>query len=250
MKLSFVLPSFNDPRILEAIASIQALEAPDKSIEIIVQDGGSKSELLKEIESVLTDNDRLIVERDDGIFDGINKGLSNSTGEMIATLGSDDRVVDLDFDNLADLFKNGHNFIQFDIEYTDALWKPIRFWRARNLSLLNYLIGRQYAHFGLICSRDVYEQIGYFNTSNKINADYEFFYDCILNRRHLKEAVVNKTFVQMKIGGNSSAGVLAVFKGNVRLMQFMIKKNPLLLFGLALKPFHKLAEYHRAGRAG
>jgi glycosyltransferase involved in cell wall biosynthesis len=248
MKLSFVLPSFNDPRIVEAIASIHALEAPDKSVEIIVQDGGSKSELLKKIKSVLTHNDRLIVQSDDGIFDGINKGLSNATGDMIATLGSDDRVVELDFDYLVGLHKSGHNFIQFDIEYTDALWKPIRYWRARKLSFFNYFIGRQYAHFGLICSKDVYEQIGYFNTSNKINADYEFFYECILNRSILQEAVVNKTFVQMKIGGNSSAGIKAVLKGNIRLMQFMVRKNPLLLLGLALKPFHKTVEYYKAGR--
>ena len=39
--ISFVIPSFNDPRIIECIKSIQDTNIPEDKKEIIIQDGGS-----------------------------------------------------------------------------------------------------------------------------------------------------------------------------------------------------------------
>ena len=84
MLLSFVIPSYNDYRILETIKSIKKIEAPKDKIEIIVQDGGSNKDLLSKIKKVIGPNDKLFVENDYGIFDGINRGLKNTSGDMIA----------------------------------------------------------------------------------------------------------------------------------------------------------------------
>ena len=98
MKLSFVIPSFQDIRILETIESIHKIDVPSSDcIEIIVQDAGSSNEILDKIKNKLKKNDKLFLEKDKGIFDGINKGLKNTTGDLIATLGTDDRVLALDY---------------------------------------------------------------------------------------------------------------------------------------------------------
>ena len=244
MKLSFVIPSFQDERILETIQSIKKIEAPKDSIEIIVQDGGSNKILLNKIENLLTNNDKLIVEKDLGIFDGINRGLKNSSGNLIATLGTDDRVLSLDYNLLLSKFKKGFNFIQYDIEYTDSKWKPLRFWKARKLSSLRYALGIQHAHFGLICSPEVYKEIGYFNTKNKVNADYEFFYKCTYEKRKIiVQEVISNVFVQMKLGGNSSSNLKSIFKANLKILKFIFQNNPILIFGLILKPFYKIQEF-------
>ena len=246
MKLSFVIPSYQDPRILETIESIHKIMVPKSdSIEIIVQDGGSSKDILDKIKNKLTSNDKLIVEKDEGIFDGINKGLKNSTGDLIATLGTDDRVFDLNFNELKQYYQEGYNFIQYDINYTNQLWKPIRYWKAKDLSYLKYVLGMQYPHFGLICTKNIYEKVNYFNIKNKINADYEFFYNCCF-LKEINQKTINKIFVQMKIGGNSSAGLVAVLKGNLNIFKFIIKTNPLLLFGLVLKPLYKIKEFVKA----
>ena len=78
MKLSFVIPSFQDDRIIETINSIHKLEFPKNCIEIIIQDGGSNKTLINNIKKNLNSNDKLFFEKDNGIFDGINKGLKNS----------------------------------------------------------------------------------------------------------------------------------------------------------------------------
>ena len=93
---------------------------------------------------------------------------------------------------------SGYNFIQYDIHYTNDSWLPIRYWKAKKLTLFRYYLGMQYAHFGLICTKEIYEKAGYFNLKNKINADYEFFYTCCFLDKVIKQKVINKVFVQMK----------------------------------------------------
>lgn len=246
MKLSFVIPSFNDFRILEAIKSIkQNVKNKDSfQVEIIVQDGGSNKELLLSINNLLGPDDKLVSEEDCGIFDGINRGIQNSNGDLIATIGSDDRVVHLDLKELFGKFNLGYNYFQFDIQYTDNNWNPIRYWKARSLSKYNLYIGRQYAHFGLITTKRIYEQSGYFNTLNLINADYEFFYTCIMRIRELNISpiVINSVFVQMKMGGNSSNGFRAILRGNLRLLKFIWHTDKKLMFGFLIKPLHKFQE--------
>lgn len=244
MKLSFVIPSYEDERILETIQSIKKIDAPKDSIEIIVQDGGSNKKLLNKIENTLTNNDKLIVEKDYGIFDGINRGLKNSSGNLIATLGTDDRVLYLDYNLLLSKFNKGFNFIQYDIEYTDSKWKPLRFWKARKLSSFRYALGVQHAHFGLICSPEVYKETGYFNTKNKVNADYEFFYKCTYQKRNIiVQDVISNVFVQMKLGGNSSSNLKSIIKANFKILKFILQNNPILIFGLILKPLYKIQEF-------
>ena len=244
MKLSFVIPSFQDKRILETIESIKKIKAPEDAIEIIIQDGGSNKKLLNKIENLISSNDKLFVENDLGIFDGINRGLKNASGDLIATLGTDDRVFFLDYFLLLHKFDEGINFIQYDIQYTDSNWKPLRFWKARRLSFLRYAFGIQHAHFGLICTPKIYKELGYFNTENKVNADYEFFYKCTVSKSSLiVQDVINNVFVQMKLGGNSSSNVRAILKANTGIFKFIIKTNPILVFGLILKPIYKLQEF-------
>ena len=92
MKFSLVIPSFNDDRILETIESINEQNFNRHDIEVIIMDACSEADLLKKIRNTLKPNDRLYVEKDDGIFDGINKGILKSSGDIIFTLGSDDKL--------------------------------------------------------------------------------------------------------------------------------------------------------------
>ena len=246
MKVSVVIPSFNDMRILETIDSIYEQNYDQENIEIVVQDGGSDEGILAGIKGKLRSCDRLIVEGDSGIFDGINKGIKNSSGNMILTLGTDDRISDANlFNKVKKMFDLGYNFIQCDLCYTDKDWNVVRRWPARNFTYFNYLLGRQFAHFSLFCSPELYEKIGYFNSENPVNADYEFFHDALKlkGKIDLKSGSINSEGVQMKIGGNSSRGILKILTSNLIIFKYILKSNPLLLPGQFLKPFYKIIEF-------
>ncbi|MBL4783830.1 MAG: glycosyltransferase [Cohaesibacteraceae bacterium] len=87
--LSIIIPSFNDPRILRAIASVRRFDDTD-SVQLVIVDGGSDKELIMRVREVLAPQDLLIWESDKGIFDALNKGLDNVAGNMIGWIGSDD----------------------------------------------------------------------------------------------------------------------------------------------------------------
>ena len=243
--LSFVIPSFNDSRIIETIESIHATGLDRGDYEIIVKDGGSDENLLTAVRSVLGVYDKLDDSPDAGIFDGINQGLQLATGFYILTLGSDDRVFDLPIEELKDCREESVDIVMCSIQYTDQNWIPKRLWKARNLSFFAYLLGRQYAHFGLVCKKSVYEDIGYFNTDNPVNADYEFFYDLTSKIQKYQQLVLPNIIVQMKMGGNSSASLKAIIKANFRIFRYLLAKNPFALAGLMIKPIYKFEEYAR-----
>jgi glycosyltransferase involved in cell wall biosynthesis len=249
MKLSFVIPSFNDERIVETINSINAIKTTRTNLEIIVQDGGSEASVLQKIRSVLCENDKLVVELDNGIFDGINRGIKNATGDMILTLGTDDRVYDqLIYDKILKEYEAGTSLINVGLAYTDENWKVKRKWIARKFSILRYIIGIQYAHFGLVCTPEVYKKFGSFNTVNKVNADYEFFHNLIIRMKDLKlrQAVIADICIQMKLGGNSSRNIRSILRNQLIILKYILKNDVRLLPGLFLKPFWKILEILRA----
>lgn len=88
-RLSIILPSFNDARIVEAIASVRRFDDID-TVKLVVIDGGSRPEIVDLLKAAVRPGDILVSEPDKGIFDGLNKGLERVDTEFLGWLGSDD----------------------------------------------------------------------------------------------------------------------------------------------------------------
>ena len=209
MKVSVITATYNrDATIVRAISSVKSQIYTD--IQVIVIDGASQDDTISLVSPMLDDKDILQSEPDQGIYDALNKGLDLADGEIVAFLHSDD----LYFDNnviskVVEIFSDD----SVDVVYGDVCFfsgssvtKTKRRYRSDKLSERNLAWGKMPAHPAIFIRRQIYEEIGYFETDFQIAADYEFL--CrLVQYANLKSVYLSSVLVRMELGGASTGGV-------------------------------------------
>ena len=133
MKISIVTAVYNrEATIAEAIESVTLQDYRD--IEHIIVDGGSSDGTLTEIRARLHPDMTLISERDNGIYDALNKGIGLATGEVIGLIHSDDFFAHRQvLTSVAEAFADPSvDVVYGDLDYISAQapFTIIRHWRA------------------------------------------------------------------------------------------------------------------------
>ena len=134
MKFSIIIPSFNQPDfIAETLENVTSLkeEAAKRNIpvEIILFDACSGPEVQAIIDKYRPMLDLVRVEKDDGQYDAINKGIQASTGDYWTWLNTDDTLDKEGFFRLARLLEMDPliDYVYGDIEHIDEKSKSIRY---------------------------------------------------------------------------------------------------------------------------
>lgn len=158
-----------------------------QDFNIIIKDGGSEDGSFES----LPDNDKIlkIKKKDRGIFDAMNQSLTYANGQYVLFLNAGDFFYNnyvLDSFNNAIIKNNFPGLVYSDYtttglaEYVQSPPKLTKFFLFRTLL----------CHQVCMIRRDLYENLGYFNTSYKVDADYEFLLRLLLinkiNYRHIQ----------------------------------------------------------------
>ena len=161
MKITVIIPNFNDLRVNRALNSIDVQTY--KNYEIIVSHGG---EINNEFENIYSSYSNLILlhEEDKGIFDALNKGLRRSKGSIIYLMGSDDFISDKNvFKKVIQSFKNEDlDGVCIGCKFVNNKNKIIREWNTYNISSQKILMGILPPHFSLFLKKDIYDIVGDF----------------------------------------------------------------------------------------
>lgn len=243
MKISVVIPVFNDIRVSRAIDSV--LSQNNCETEIIVIDGGSTDDTLKVLDSYGKSLSIVVSEPDDGIFDAINKGIKLATGDIIGVLGSDDQFCgeNLFSEVIDNIQTNDVDGCYGDLYYVNDNDKPIRYWRSGNYRRIKLYFGWIIPHFTLFLRRDVYEKYGVFDLRHRVAADYEYILK-LLHIHKIKLKYIQKVVLRMTLGGYSNRSISNIIQGNVDA--YMAWHNNKLQLGYLvpfLKPAQKLIQY-------
>jgi glycosyltransferase len=206
LKISVITAVYNsEATVGEAIASVAAQTHLD--LEHVIIEGKSKDGSIAAIESAAHDRMRLISEPDEGIYDALNKGVINATGDVIGFIHSDDFLAhDGVLAKIAAAFEDPAVEAVFsDLDYVSQAdtSRIIRHWSTGAFHPRRLKYGWMPAHPTLYVRRDVYERFGNYDKKLGIAADYDFIL------RYFSQATGSSVYIpevlyKMRVGGVSN----------------------------------------------
>jgi len=216
------------------------------NVEHIVIDGGSTDGTMGIVETYRDRLALIVSERDRGIYDALNKGLTRSTGDVVGFMHSDDFYADERvLERVAEAFENADvEGVYGDLDYVakDDPRRIIRRWRSGRYTPARLAWGWMPPHPTLYLRRSVIEQWGGFDTNFSIGADYDAMLR-YLSRGQIRLAYIPKVLVKMRIGGESNRSVAQILQKS-REDYAALRRNDVGGFGtLVLKNLSKVSQF-------
>ena len=208
MKISIITVCYNSAKtIRDTIESVKSQTY--SNIEYIIVDGKSKDNTLSIVEEYKDFVDIVVSEKDDGLYDAMNKGISLASGDIIGILNSDDVFADKSvIDKIVAGFDDSVDAVYSDLIYVSEndLNKPTRLYSSKVFSKRMIKFGIMLPHPTFYVRNKCYEKLGLYATDYRVAADFE------LLTRFISRGVKSKRLpfisVKMREGGVSSSGLL------------------------------------------
>ena len=223
MKVSIVTVTYNSAQTLvDAMKSV--LEQTYHDIEYIIVDGASTDstiDVIRQYEPQFKNRLKWISEKDDGIYDAMNKGIQLATGDVVGILNSDDYFTSSDvIARMITAFRDGVDAVYGDVHFIHdgEPNKCIRYYSSKHFRPFWLRFGFMPAHPSFYCRRGVYERAGYYKTDYAIGSDYEMMVRLFYGY-HIRAKYLPMDFVTMRTGGASTRNVqsrLVLLKDDVR----------------------------------
>ena len=209
MKVSIITVSFNSAKtIADTIESVLSQEFPQ--IEYIIVDGDSKDGTVEIIKQYQDRISHWVSEKDQGMYDAMNKGMAMATGDVIGILNSDDVYMNTQVvSELMELMQSKRAQVVFaDLILVDQdnPQKVLRYYDSGHFHPNKFKYGWMPAHPTVFVKRELYQAVGNFSTTYQIAADYEMLIR-ILAIQRARYAYLPKPVVRMRSGGASTAGL-------------------------------------------
>lgn len=230
--------------IADTLASVSSQDHP--AIEHLIIDGKSKDDTLGVV-SRFPHVARIVSEKDQGIYDAMNKGIRMASGEIIAILNSDDFYASPDIvSTVARKFEEtGCDAVYGDLIYVDKddTGKVIRRWRSGQYTENAFKWGWMPPHPTLFVRRSVYEKYGLFNLDLGTASDYELMLR-LIHKYRIRLAYIPEVMVKMRAGGASNDGVLSRIRANkADRKAWQVNSMTPYWFTLYLKPLRKIPQF-------
>ena len=207
--ISIITSVWNNEKTIEgAIKSVLSQDYSD--IEYIVVDGASSDGTVEVIKKYENQISKFVSEKDKGIYDGLNKGVSLATGDVIGFLHSDDIYADENI--ISDVVKmfeeNETDSIYGDMVYVDKYdtSKIFRYWKSGQYSFKKLCNGWMPPHPTFFVKKEFYDRYGKFDLDFGIAADYDFMLR-MLGKYKISTMYLPKVLYKMRVGGASNRSI-------------------------------------------
>lgn len=170
--------------------------------EYIIVDGMSTDstlQIIDEYKERFKEKLVFISEKDNGIYDAMNKGIKLAKGSIIGIINSDDWYEENAFEKIRS------NFNSSEMQVIYGMQRLIKNENEFEVVIKNheFIEERMITHPTCFISKRIYEKYGMYNLDYKISADYEF----MLRIRDKKDITYTKVYdiiANFRVGGASS----------------------------------------------
>jgi len=214
IRLTIITSSFNSEKTI--LATINSILIQDVNhLEYIIIDGGSADNTIGIVQDSASKfkakgwDYKWISEKDSGIYNAWNKGLSMASGNWIAFIGSDDVYCAGALKQYQSEISNNLNFdfvsAKAKIKIDGILIREF----GTNFSWNEFKREMKILHAGSFLNVKYIHDFGMFDESFKITGDYEML---LRKGKNLKVAFIDDFLVEMDGGGVSNTMVVKSFR--------------------------------------
>jgi glycosyltransferase involved in cell wall biosynthesis len=229
MKISIITATFNSAATVKDTFD-SVLAQTHKDIEYIVVDGLSKDntlDIIKEYEPKFEGKMRWISEKDKGLYDAMNKGIAMATGDVVGILNSDDFYINNDVvESISNTIEQEKvDCVYGNLHFVDAkdTNKIVRTWKGSQHTAGAFKKGWHPAHPTFYAKLEHFRNFGAFDITFDVSADFELMLRFI-EKHKLKNKYIDKFFVKMRVGGESTGSISKIIKGNKNIIR-AFRKN-------------------------
>jgi glycosyltransferase involved in cell wall biosynthesis len=246
MKISLITITYNSASTLEDTI-LSVVNQSYKNIEYIIVDGGSTDGTQVIIEKYKSSIPVFISEKDEGLYDALNKGIRLATGDVIGIIHSDDFYTNNDvIKHVAGTFeKNSADAVYADLYYVnkDDTSKIFRKWKSGTYRHGMFVNGWMPPHPTLFVRKACYDAFGLFNLDLGSAADYEM---CLrlIHKHRIRLAYLPEFIIKMRVGGKSNASLTNRLMANQNDRKaWQVNGLKPRFYTLYLKPLRKIAQF-------
>ena len=198
------------------------------NLEYIIIDGGSTDRTVDVINKHKDKIDYWVCEKDNGLYDAMNKGIDIATGEWINFMNAGDELYN--YSVLMNLFNNqNHQEVEIIYGNHEIIYPAGQHHFVKAGIIKNFWKGELFSHQASFVKKNYLEK-NKFDHRKKIAADFELYYKALQN--YTKFKLIDLTVAKFEAGGVSDVKRINSILERWKIIEKTLKNN--MFYGMLI----------------